>query len=182
MPGPECTSLLDRAINGSARMADLIDDVLDFARLGGTLKATEVDLELVLGEVLEDLAPRAGRRRRWTSAGCPPSSATAPSWRRAAEPARQRRQVTAARTGRSRSTSVPDTCSAPGGSRSPTTAAACPRRPAPCLRAARPVDDALEGTGIGLATCRRIIGAHGGRIGIDPTVIEGARFWFELPD
>ena len=44
------------------------------------------------------------------------------------------------------------------------------------------VDDSLEGTGIGLAACRRIVGAHGGRIGIDASVTEGARFWFELPD
>jgi signal transduction histidine kinase len=44
------------------------------------------------------------------------------------------------------------------------------------------VDDSVEGTGIGLATCRRIVGAHGGRIGIDASVTEGARFWFELPD
>ena len=44
------------------------------------------------------------------------------------------------------------------------------------------LDDAIEGTGIGLATCRRIIGAHGGSIGIDPSVSQGARFWFELPD
>ena len=43
-------------------------------------------------------------------------------------------------------------------------------------------DDSVEGSGIGLATCRRIVGAHGGRIGIDATVTEGARFWFELPD
>jgi signal transduction histidine kinase len=44
------------------------------------------------------------------------------------------------------------------------------------------VNGSKEGTGIGLATCRRIVGAHGGRIGIDPGVTDGARFWFELPD
>jgi len=34
--GPESVKLLERAINGSSRMADLVDDVLDYARLGGT--------------------------------------------------------------------------------------------------------------------------------------------------
>ena len=90
---PESSRLLDRAINGSARMADLIDDVLDYARLGGTLKATEVDLDFVLGEVLEDLGsdldgvdaahrPAADRPRR-----------PGPAPGGAAEPARQRREV-----------------------------------------------------------------------------------------
>ena len=55
--GAESTALLDRAIHVSERMADLIDDVLDYARLGGTFRATEVDLDFVLGKVLEDLAP-----------------------------------------------------------------------------------------------------------------------------
>ena len=54
--GPESVGLLDRAIKGSTRMADLIDDVLDYASLGGTLKVTEVDLDFVIGEVLEDLS------------------------------------------------------------------------------------------------------------------------------
>ncbi|QIG42497.1 GAF domain-containing protein [Nocardioides anomalus] len=54
--GVDHLGLLDRAIKGSERMSDLIDDVLDYARLGGTLKATEVDLAFVVGEVLEDLS------------------------------------------------------------------------------------------------------------------------------
>jgi len=38
----------------------------------------------------------------------------------------------------------------------------------------------IAGAGIGLALCRRIIEAHGGRIGFE-NVRPGARFWFELP-
>ena len=34
----------------------------------------------------------------------------------------------------------------------------------------------------GLATCRRIIDAHGGRIGVEESASGGAAFWFELPD
>jgi signal transduction histidine kinase len=38
----------------------------------------------------------------------------------------------------------------------------------------------IAGAGIGLALCRRIIEAHGGRIGFE-NLQPGARFWFELP-
>lgn len=38
-----------------------------------------------------------------------------------------------------------------------------------------------SGLGIGLAICRRIIDAHGGRIRVEASVLGGARFVFELP-
>jgi signal transduction histidine kinase len=39
-----------------------------------------------------------------------------------------------------------------------------------------------EGVGIGLATCRRIITAHGGRIGLADTPGGGTTAWFTVPD
>ncbi len=39
----------------------------------------------------------------------------------------------------------------------------------------------VEGHGIGLATCARIVRARGGRIGVDQAPSGGAAFWFELP-
>jgi signal transduction histidine kinase len=44
------------------------------------------------------------------------------------------------------------------------------------------VETSVEGSGIGLATVKRIIEAHGGRIGIDPVDGPGTIVWFELPD
>lgn len=40
----------------------------------------------------------------------------------------------------------------------------------------------VDGFGLGLATCRRIVCAHGGDIGVDETPGGGATLWFLLPD
>ena len=180
--GPDSIGLLDRAINGSARMADLIDDVLDFASLGGTLKSTEVDLEFVLGEVLDDLAPDLtdvtlhigplptvlGDRAQ-LRAVLQNLLENASKYRADERPLEL--HVTARHVQRAWRIEITD-----NGRGVP---------PAERHRVFEPLaraDDSVQGTGIGLATCRRIVGAHGGRIGIDPSMVEGSRFWFELPD
>ena len=182
VPGPECVGLLERAIKGSARMADLIDDVLDYARLGGTLRSTEVDLDFVLGEVLEDLAPELvgvqlhisrlptvlGDR---TQLGAVLQNLLSNAARYRAEDRSPEIHIGARHVQRAWRVEISDNGrGVPQADRH--------RIFEPMARA----DGSVDGSGIGLATCRRIVGAHGGRIGIDPTVTEGARFWFELPD
>ena len=180
--GPESLGLLDRAINGSTRMADLIDDVLDYARLGGTLRSTEVDLDFVLGEVLDDLSPELADvtlhitrlptllgDRAQLRAVLQNLLGNAAKYRSDDRPLEV--HVSARHVQRAWRIEVTD-----NGRGVP---------PAERHRVFEPlarVDDSVDGSGIGLATCRRIVGAHGGRIGIDPSVTDGARFWFELPD
>jgi signal transduction histidine kinase len=43
------------------------------------------------------------------------------------------------------------------------------------------LDKTVEGVGIGLATCRRIVEAHGGTMGVEGRDGGGSVFWFELP-
>lgn len=39
-----------------------------------------------------------------------------------------------------------------------------------------------KSTGLGLAITRRIVEAHGGRVGVDSELGQGATFWFQLPE
>jgi signal transduction histidine kinase len=180
--GLESAGLLDRAIKGSTRMSDLIDDVLDYARLGGTLKVTDVDLDFVIGEVLEELSSELSGVTM--EIGELPTVIGDRSQVRAvlqnmlsnAAKFRDRRRspvvrVDARRVQRAWRIEITDNG-----------IGVAPEDRARIFEPLARGDVSVEGSGIGLATCRRIIGAHGGRIGIDPTVTEGARFWFELPE
>lgn len=175
------TFLLDHAVNGARRMQLLIDDLLSFARLGGELARVPVDLGQVLVEVREDLA--AALAGATVEVGELPEVvgdavqlrallqnllANAAKFTRSGEPARI--EVSGRRSGERWRVEVCD--HGPG---------IAPDQRERVFQPLTRVDRSVEGFGIGLATCRRIVEAHGGEMGLAEAPSGGTCAWFELP-
>lgn len=173
--------LIRRAIGGADRMELLIRDLLSFARVGGELRRLPVDFDAVLEDVRTDLATAlvgatlvAGDLP--TVTGDPVQLravlqnlvANAAKFTRPGEPARI--EVAAEDLGDRWRVEVRD-CG-PG--------VPADQRERVFLPLAR-VDESIDGSGIGLTTCRRIVEAHGGRIGLSEAPGGGTCAWFELP-
>lgn len=174
--------LVKRAVGGAERMQTLIDELLAYARVGAELQRVPVDLAAVLQDVREDLAaPLANATvvvgELPTVTGDPTQLravlqnlvANAAKFTRPGQPAHI--EVDGSRIGERWRIEV------------------CDRGPGipedqkervfqPLAR----IDEEVEGSGIGLSTCRRIIEAHGGRIGLTNAAYGGTCAWFELPD
>lgn len=177
----ESAFLLDRATGGVRRMNGLIEGLLAYARVGATVGRVPVDLALLMGDVSQDLAVIL--RDAEVEVGALPVVvgdpiqlravlqnlvANAAKFTRPGEAARL--AVRAERVGECWRVEVVD--HGPG-----VDPEFRHRAFDPLARA----DESVEGTGIGLATCRRIIDAHGGTIGLDQAETGGTRAWFELP-
>ena len=174
--------LLERAVGGAERMQSLIDDLLAFARIGGRLSRLPVPLDEVVRDVRVDLAtvletatvdvgglPRVVGDPVQLRAVLQNLVANAAKFTRPGEPARiaisaERRDTTW------RLRVVDHGIGVPPEDRE--------RVFEPLVR----VDDRVPGSGIGLATVRRVIEAHAGRIGLTETPGGGTTVWFDLPD
>ena len=179
---PERAFLVQRALGGAQRMQTLIDDLLAYARVGAELQRVPVDLAAVLDDVREDLAaPLAGAT---VVVGDLPTVTGDPVQLRAVLQNLVANAAKFTRPGESPYLEV-DGTRVPGGWR----LEVCDRGPGipegerdrVFLPLAR-IDEDVEGSGIGLSTCRRIIEAHGGRIGLSNAAYGGTCAWFELPD
>ena len=176
--------LRDSALSGAQRMRSTISGLLDYAVLGGSLTLQPLDMDDVVAEVLVDLAARIGagtvtveslptmwgddvQVRAVTQnllANALKYAGTQPRIRVHAEPA----------DGATRLVVSDDGPGVPLGERVSIFDLH--------VRGDRHGATGVEGVGIGLATCKRIIDAHGGRIGVGDSTEGGAAFWFELPD
>lgn len=171
-------SLLERAERGTSRMDAMIGELLTFARVG-TPELVEVDLTSVVNDVIEDLSGVA-QSGQVVVTSLPSVRGDAVQLRVLLQnlvanavkfsPPGSVVEVSAAHTGPAWRVSVAD--------RGPGVPAADRERIFdPLVR----LDTRIPGSGIGLATCRRIVEAHGGRIGAAESDAGGASLWFELP-
>ena len=177
--GSALAQLLTRAERSALRMNAMIGDLLTFARGGGAPEKRDVDLDMVLQQVLEDLAG-AVERGQVKAEGLPVVQG---------DPV-QLRTVLQNLLANAVKFAEPGAPVLVSGERVPSgwwigVADRGPGIPvADRERAFEPMvrlDATKPGTGIGLATCRRTIEAHGGLMGIDDHAGGGAVVWFELP-
>jgi signal transduction histidine kinase len=181
VPDGDLEFLVSRAIGGAERMQSLIDDLLAFARVGGELNRGPVDLAGVFADVREDLATALDGATVIegdlpTVTGDPVQLravlqnlvANAAKFTRPGEPAHI--EVDSTRLGDVWRIEVCD--------RGPGIPADQQER---VFQALARVNEDVEGSGIGLTTCRRILEAHGGRIGLADAAYGGTCAWFELP-
>lgn len=181
---PEVAELVTATYDAGRRMAGLIDAILGYARVGSELERSTVRLEDVLDHVLDDLGPVvAERRARITRDPLPEvqgdttllyavlQNLVANAVKFTPPGRTPEVHVAAAREGAAWRVTVTD-----NGRGIPP----ADRDHVFALHARG--DRSVQGSGIGLATARRAVEAHGGRIGVDAAAGGGAAVWFVLPD
>ncbi|PSL39152.1 GAF domain-containing protein [Labedella gwakjiensis] len=183
---PEAAKALARAESAADRMARMITDLLHFARVGGTQpRRVPIDLEDLVSSVLEDLHAPIEQTGATvvvdapftivgdeTLLGAVVQNLVANALKfSAVSGAMPRIEVHAHEVSAGWRVSVDD--NGPGVPRA--------QRERVFDLMERAVGDEVAGLGIGLSTCRLIVQAHGGSIGIDDSALGGASVWMVLP-
>jgi PAS domain S-box-containing protein len=177
--------LLDRIAGGAIRMGDLIDDLLDFSRIGrAELKKTPVDMHSLAREVLGDI-PETGSGRHQVSIGeLPPAVADRGLLRQvwvnllsnAIKYSRQRNPAVIEAGGAAEGDALHYWVRDNGAGFDMAYAGKLFKVFQRLHR-----DPAFEGTGVGLAIVARIVQRHGGRVWAEGEQDKGATFHFTLP-
>jgi signal transduction histidine kinase len=183
---PDAVMYVDRIVGSAARMKRLIEDLLMFSRVGGRaeVRPVPVDCGLVLRSVLESLAVALAESQALVTHGPLPVIlmnrtlteqllqnliGNAVKYRSDAPP---RIHVAAERLEEEWRLTVSDNGIGID--------VAYSERIFQVFQRLHPRGQ-YEGTGIGLAVCKRIVESCGGRIGVDSTPGVGSTFWFTLP-
>lgn len=175
--------LVATAFRSATRMAGMIEQILAHARVGAELHKSPTDLRTVLDSVLEDLAPTLSARRASVEVGDLPSipadaqqlysvllNIVSNAIKYARPDVPPAIAVTADQYGRSWRIWVRDNG-----------IGIAPADRQRVFDLFHRVETSVDGSGIGLATVKRIIEAHGGSIGISQADGPGTVVWFELP-
>ena len=183
---PAAAQALARAESAALRMNDMISDLLAYARVGGASpQRAHVDLTEVVASVLEDLHAEIVASAAHVDSDVAVEPLGDPTLLRAVMQNlvanALKFTVAVGRTPRIeiRAHTVHDGWRITVDDNGPGVPPEDRERVFALME--RGATDA-EGLGIGLSTCRRVIEAHGGRIGIDVAPLGGARVWVLLPD
>ncbi|GAB3076684.1 sensor histidine kinase [Pedococcus soli] len=185
---PDAAELLARAESSAARMTAMIGDLLDFARIGGGGRKGLVDLQGEADAVLEDLSAQiadAGADVRVE--GLPKVSGDATLLRALLQNLVANAVKFSAAAGTGQPVVRVGAEHITGGWRvtvddnGPGVPEQDRDRVFELLARGDDKQD-VEGLGIGLSTCRRIVQSHGGRIGIVDSELGGASVWVSFPD
>jgi len=180
---PDAAMLVGTALAGAQRMRATVSGLMDVAVVGGRLRPAELDMDRVLEEVLVDLSTRRGRATVvahplptvWgddVQVRAVTQNLVANALKYAGEDA------TIVVSGQDTDHGVRISVADDGPGVPPEERESVFGH---MVRGQRVVGTGVDGLGIGLATCRRIIEAHGGTIGVGDSAAGGAEFWFELP-
>lgn len=175
--------MVDGIARAATRLNTMIEHMLVYAREGGAPSLSVVDVGRVFDAVVEDLGPLLAEKQAVVKVGALPRlpadrdqmyAVALNLLHNALKFSRPDRapwvEVTADRDGDVWRISVTDNG----------IGVAPERREAMFVLFAR-ADKRADGNGIGLATARRVLEAHGGRIGMDGADGGGTTVWFELP-
>ncbi|KRE54646.1 histidine kinase [Phycicoccus sp. Soil748] len=183
---PDAARALARAESSAARMTAMIGDLLAFARVGGGARLAPVDLQQEAKAVLEDLSAEVVARRAEVEVGALPTVTGDGTLLRALLQNLLANAVKFSAGHGQRPVVGVGAEAVPGGWRvtvddnGPGVAVEDRDRVFELL--ARGEDqESVDGLGIGLSTCRRIVQSHGGRIGITDSELGGACVWVFLP-
>lgn len=180
---PVAAELVTATYDAGRRMAGLIDTILGYARVGSEVERAVVRLDEVLDHVLDDLGPVVAQRSARVTRDPLPEvlgdatllyavlqNLVANAVKFTPPERAPEVHVDAARDGDAWRISVTD-----NGRGIP----AADRDHVFALHARG--DRSVQGAGIGLATTRRAVEAHGGRIGVEDADDGGTIVWFTIP-
>jgi signal transduction histidine kinase len=181
---PDVAMFVDRIVGSATRMKRLIEDLLVFSRVGGATEVTPVDCGLVLRSVLDSLALVLAET------GATVTHDPLPTVLGNRTSMEQLLQNLIGNALKYRSEAPPrihiGVEAYDGGSRLTVTDngigidMAYADRIFQVFQRLHPRGH-YEGTGIGLAVCKRIVETYGGRIGVESVAGAGSTFWFTLP-